>query len=88
MPEPLNSEEFRKREAVASSVLDDLTAWLHHEAAQRVVNRSHGEQTVTVVWEDGFPRYSRITCVHTVKPGGSAKLPGDSVDGGGKNIDA
>jgi hypothetical protein len=88
MAVPLSSDEFQKRHAVASGMLEDLTACLHHESAQRVSNRSHGEQTITLVWEDGFPRYSRITFVHTIKPGGQARLPGDSIDGGGKSIDA
>lgn len=49
----LSKSEYAQRVAIAESVIEQVIAWMNHEAGSRIVHRSFGKSVVTFQWEDG-----------------------------------
>jgi hypothetical protein len=74
----LTPQEFKARSENITTLLQEVVDFMHHDARERVCNRSHGETMVTFTWEDGFLRLVKVQGGHVLKPGKSGNLPGIS----------
>jgi hypothetical protein len=52
----LTAEEFAARSDTITPALQEVVDFLHHDSRERACNRSFGETTVSLHWEDGFLR--------------------------------